>query len=92
MTVAVPSKQDAPLPNPPRQPRPLERRKSAAGRRAVRQQGRHEHQRQHPARHHAVPDQQPELPQRREIDEHEPIERRRGRQHAQEHARGRPAQ
>ena len=55
-------------------------------RRAMRQQRRHQHQRQQPADQHAVADEAPELLQAGEVDDSQPVERRRRRPHAEQHA------
>ena len=48
------------------------------------------HQREDAADHHAVADQPAELLQAREVDEHQAVERRRRRPHAEQHAARRP--
>ena len=54
---------------------------------APRQQRRHQTSVSDAADHHAVADQQPELLQARKVDERQPVERRRRRPHAEQHAR-----
>ncbi len=55
----------------------------------ARQRSRHEKQRRESAHDHAVSDQPPELLETWEIDEHQSVERRRRRPHAEQHALGR---
>ncbi len=59
---------------------------------ASREERGNEDERQQTAEHHAVPDERAELLEARKVHEHEPVERRRRRPHAEEHARAGPGE
>ena len=84
-TTLAASTQPAAPHNPGGEPRHQQRGDSAP-RRPARQQRRHHHQREDAAHHHAVPDQAAELLQAREVDEHQAVEGRGRRPHAEQHA------